>query len=87
MMMMTDMHTHDDSGQLHWEIMKGPVTKDQVRLSNFFGIWGKTFTSSCIFTYCNGPQGHLTFKVNGKNNQDFENYLVKDNDKIEIIFQ
>ena len=87
MMMMTNMHTHDDSGQLHWEVMKGPVKKEDVKLSQFFAIWGKKFTSSCIFDYCNGPQGRLTFKVNGRDNPDFENYLVKDKDKIEIIFQ
>lgn len=87
MMMMTNMHTHDDSGQLHWEVMKGPVKKEDIRLSQFFAIWGKKFTSSCIFDYCNGPQGRLTFKVNGQDNQDFDNYLVKDKDKIEIIFQ
>lgn len=81
------MHTHDDSGQLHWEVMKGQVKKDDVRLSQFLAIWGKKFTSSCIFGYCNGPQGRFTFKVNGQDNPDFENYLVKDKDKIEIIFQ
>lgn len=87
MMMMTDMHTHDNSGQLHWEVMEGPVKKDDVKLSQFFAVWGKKFTSSCIFEYCNGPEGKLVFKVNGQDNQDFENYLVKDKDKIEIVFQ
>lgn len=87
MMMMTNMHTHDDSGQLHWEAMNGPVKKGDVKLSQFFAIWGKKFTNSCIFDYCNGPQGRLIFKVNGQDNQDFDNYLVKDKDRIEIIFQ
>lgn len=87
MMMMTNMHTHDVSGMIHWEVMEGPVKKDDVRLSQFFAVWGKKFTSSCIFDYCNGSQGQLTLKVNGQDNQDFENYLVKDKDNIEIIFQ
>lgn len=86
MMMMTNMHTHDDSGELHWEVMKGPVKKDDVRLNQIFSIWGKKFTNSCVFDYCNGPGGKLSFKVNGQNNPDFENYLVRDKDIIEIIF-
>lgn len=86
MMMMANMHTHDASGQIHWEVMEGPVEKDDVRLSHFFSVWGKKFTKSCIFDYCNGPDGVLTFRVNGQDNMDFENYLVKDKDKIEIIF-
>ncbi len=87
MMMMTDTHTHDASGQIHWEIMEGPVKKDDVRLGQFFNVWGKKFTSSCIFEKCNDAEGRVIFKVNGKDNPDFENYLVKDKDKIEIIFQ
>lgn len=86
MMMMTNMHTHDGSGQIHWEVMEGPVKEDDVRLKQFFAVWGKTFTRECIFEYCNGPDGTLSMKVNGQDNLDFENYLVKDTDKIEIIF-
>ncbi len=85
MMMMTNMHTHDGSGQIHWEVMEGPVGEDDVRLKQFFAVWAKKFTRECIFDYCS-PEGALTFRVNGQDNQDFENYLVKDKDKIEIIF-
>ncbi len=87
MMMMADMHTHDASGQIHWEVMKGPVTKDEVVLKAFFGVWGKTFNNSCIFEYCNGPQGTVKMFVNGKENTKFENYQVKDGDKIEIRYE
>lgn len=87
MMMMTNMHTHDASGKIHWEVMQGPVKQDDIRLSQFFTVWGKKFTSSCIFENCNGPEGRVKFKVNGKDNADFDNYLVKDGEKIEIIFE
>lgn len=80
--MMTNMHTHDASGQLHWEIMKRPVEKDDIRLSPFFNVWGKKFDNSCIFEKCNCPEGRVIFKVNGKDNPDFDNYLVQDKDKI-----
>lgn len=87
MMMMTNVHTHDESGELHWEVMEGPVREDDVRLGQFFAVWGKKFTSECIYDYCNGPDGTLTLKVGGADNRDFENYLVKDKDTIEIIYQ
>lgn len=87
MMGMTDMHTHDNSGTLHWEVMEGPVTKDDVRIGTFFRIWGKTFSNNCIFDYCNGPDGTVKMFVNGKENTEFENYLVKDKDKIEIRYE
>jgi len=87
MMMMTNIHTHDISGTIHWEVMEGPVRADDIKLGQFFSVWGKKFTSSCIFDTCNGPEGRITLKINGKENPDFENYLVKDRDKIEIVFE
>lgn len=87
MMGMTDMHTHDNSGTLHWEVMEGLVTKDDVRIGTFFRVWGKTFSKDCVFDYCNGPGGVVTMFVNGKENAEFENYLVKDGDKIEIRYE
>lgn len=89
MMGMTDMHTHDDSGTLHWEVMKGPVTKDDVRISSFFRVWGKTLNRDCIFEHCNGPDGTVKMFVNGKENTEFENYnyIVNDKDKIEIRYE
>lgn len=87
MMMMADMHTHDASGQIHWEVMEGPVTKDEVTFAAFFGIWGKTFNKDCIFEYCNGAEGTVQMLVNGKENTEFENYQVKDGDTIEIRYE
>lgn len=87
MMMMTNVHTHDTSGQLHWEVMEGPVTKDEVALGAFFGIWSKTFNKDCMFNFCNGSGGTVTMSVNGKENTEFENYQVKDGDKIEIRYE
>ena len=87
MMRMTDVHTHDALGTLHWEVMEGPVKKEDVRLGNFFAIWGKKFDETCIFESCNGPEGTMTMLVNGKENTEFQNYLVNDKDKIEIRYE
>lgn len=87
MMMMTNMHTHDGSGTIHWEVMQGPVKKDDVRLANFFSVWAKKFDNSCIFENCNGTEGRVVMLVNGKENTEFQNYIVKDKDKIEIRYE
>ncbi|MBI2543273.1 MAG: hypothetical protein HYW24_03745 [Candidatus Aenigmarchaeota archaeon] len=85
MMDMTNMHTHDDTGVIHWEVMHAPRMED-VHLGNFFEVWGKTFNSNCIFDYCNGPEGMLKMFVNGKENKEFEKYVIKDGDDIVIRF-
>lgn len=87
MMRMTNMHTHDDSGTLHWEVMKGPVKKEDVRLANFFAIWGKRFDEQCIFDFCSGPEGTVKMFVNGQPSAEFQNYPVQDGDKIGIRYE
>lgn len=87
MMGMTDIQTHDASGTLHWEVMKGPVLKGEARLGAFFEIWGKPFSNDQIFDVKTSDGGELTMTVNGEPNSEFENYLVKDGDKIEIRYQ
>lgn len=71
------MHTHDSSGTIHME-MNGLVTKDETRLGNFFKIWGKEFNF--------GGQ-NIKVLVNGQENTEFENYLMKDKDTIDIRYE
>lgn len=83
------MHTHDEDykdGVVHME-MQGVVTKDDTKLGNFFRIWGKTFSSSQIFEFKNSSEAAVKMLVNGKTNKDFENYKMKDGDKIEIRYE
>lgn len=87
MMSMTDFHTHDNSGTLHWEVMEGPVTRDHVTLKAFFGVWGKTFNSGQILDVKNGTDGTVKMTVNGQPNSQFENYQVRDKDQIEIRYE
>ncbi len=77
------VHTHDSSGTLHLEV-SGLVTKDETKLGRFFQIWGKKFSSECLVDECGGK---VTMLVNGKGNKDFENYLMKDKDNIEIRYE
>ncbi len=81
-----EIHTHDKDGVIHME-MSGPVTKEEAKLGNFFRIWGKTFSSNCIFDYCNGKEKKVIMLVNGKEHMDYENYIMNDSDKIEIKYE
>ncbi len=80
------IHTHDNSGTIHLEL-DGLVKKDNIRLNQFFKIWGKQFNSNCIFEFCNGSDGAVKMFVNGQENAEFENYQMKDKDRIEIKYQ
>lgn len=80
------IHTHDSTGTLHLE-MGGVVTGDKIKLGYFFQLWGKEFNSNCIFDKCNGTEGTVKMLVNGKENKEFENYLMKDKNNIEIRYE
>ena len=84
-----EIHTHDEDasqGIIHLE-MKGLVTENETRLGNFFKIWKKTFNKTQIFDKKNSKEGKVSMTVNGKPNVDFENYLMKDKDKIVIRYE
>lgn len=95
----TPIHTHDDvtdareTGQvnsggkpLHAEF-NGRVQAQDVRLGNFFTIWGRQFNSECIFDRCISDGGTLTMTVNGVVNTEYENYVMQDGDVIEIRYE
>ncbi len=82
------VHTHESDGIIHFEYGPGSrVTKNDTRLGRFFEIWGKRFTKECIFDFCTGSEGTMKMMVNGEANTEFEHYAMKDNDKIEIIYE
>ena len=70
------IHTHDDSGTIHLEF-SGVVRKEQLTLGQFFRVWGKDMRSF-------GTNMRMT--VNGVPNTDYENYVMRDGDKIVLQF-
>lgn len=83
------IHTHaadSKQGILHME-MSGLVAKDEAKLGKWFQLWGKQFNSNCIFDKCNGSEGAVKMVVNGAENNEFENYLMKDGDRIEVKYE
>ena len=79
---MRPIHTHDINGTLHVEFSY----QKEVKLGEFFQVWGKEFSHECIFEYCSVKSANLKMMVNGQENFDFENYIMKDGDIIEIIY-
>lgn len=70
------MHTHDDLPIIHLEF-GGMVKKDDLVLGQFFKNWGKDIRSF-------GANMRMT--VNGEENTEYENYVMKDADKIELRY-
>ena len=67
--------------------MKGVVSKDDTKLGKFFQVWGKKFNSQCILDQCAAESGTLKMTVNDQENAEYENYLMKDGDRIEIRYE
>ena len=70
------VHTHEDLPLLHLEF-SGRVTKDDIRLGNFFRNWGKDM---------NEFGTNMKMAVNGKENMEFGDYVMRDKDQIELNF-
>ena len=88
------IHTHDGAEdqnpnygrKLHMESLAPYKKPISLTLGYFFDIWGKTFNDTCIFEYCNGPNEIVKMFVNDKPNTDFENYFMRDGDRILIVY-
>ncbi len=70
------MHTHEDVPIVHLEFA-GIVRSNDIKLGRFFSIWGKDMQSF-------GTNMRMT--VNGKENTEYESYVMQDGDKIELRY-
>lgn len=70
------MHTHDDLPIIHLEF-PGTVKKDDIRLGRFFEIWGKDMRMFGT---------NMRMMVNGVENTEYEGYIMRDNDVIELQY-
>ncbi|MBI2655826.1 hypothetical protein HYX06_05400 [Candidatus Woesearchaeota archaeon] len=59
-------------------------------IGHLFKSLGADFGSNCLAfeeaDYCNGGNARLRFYVNGKPNDEFDNYVIKDLDKILVSY-
>lgn len=70
------MHTHDDLPIIHLEF-SGMVRNEDLMLGHLFTNWGKDMRSF-------GTNVHMT--VNGETNTEYENYMMRDGDTIELHY-
>lgn len=70
------MHTHDDLPNIHLEF-SGLVREEDLMLGQFFKNWGKDMRSF-------GENMRMT--VNGSPNTEFERYIMRDKDIIELLY-
>ncbi len=78
---MRPIHTHDSTGEIHVE---GPCVR-AFTLGEFFEIWKKEFNSTKIFDKTT-ENGTLKMTVNGQENNEFGNLILKDDDEIVIEY-
>ncbi len=78
---MRPLHTHEPDGKIHIE----GICPREFKLGEFFKVWGKEFNSQCIFDKCS-DNGELKMIVNGRVNNEFDNYVMKDEDNILIEY-
>lgn len=80
-----DTHLHDGNGEvLHKH-------RTLITLGDFFSSVGIQFSNNCFILdtkeqYCNNDTKTLKFVVNGSENNEFEKYELKDEDKILISY-
>ncbi|MBI3485457.1 hypothetical protein HY025_00770 [Candidatus Daviesbacteria bacterium] len=77
------IHTHDDSGIIHVE---SPVKRD-FTLGDFFAIWGKAFNKDQVLDSKVDEQHVIKETINGKESQDYESTILKDQDQIVISYE
>ncbi len=77
---MRPLHTHDDSGTLHLEF----PTAQEVRLGQFFDVWGQPFTRTQVLDRKVGDGDVLRVTVNGQDTQELEGLILHDRDDVVI---
>jgi hypothetical protein len=84
-MRMSPTHTHESDGTIHIENNNPSSKPETLTLGYFFKVWDKQFNSECIFDYCSNG-GKIMMSVNGVENNEFGNYMMRDKDEIVIEY-
>ncbi len=77
------VHTHDGSGEIHVE---SNVVRD-FTLSEFFAVWGKTFTTTQILDSKVDDTHRIVLTIGGKESSEFEKLVLRDNEEVEIRYE
>lgn len=77
------LHTHDNTGTIHVE---APEERD-FTLGDFFAVWEKPLSKTQVLDYVADASHTLVMTVDGKPNEEFENLVLRDNEKIIIEYK
>jgi hypothetical protein len=93
------LHTHVETNKIHWHglLPVDPVTRavtdySQMKMSILFSELKVPISNNGIYDFKNGDScpngriGNLKVSVNGQEQKDFLNYILKDGDHISIEF-
>ena len=80
---MRAIHTHDESGQMHVEYPE----KHDFTLADFFANWQQPFSKDRILDKVTDETHAITMLVDGQPSEEFENLVLRDEQKIVIIYQ
>ena len=80
------IHVHGKDNIIHLEF-GGRVKNDDIRLGNFFALWGKDFSATSLLGNNTGNGHTITMHVNGIPSNEFERYVMHDKDQIEIVYR
>ncbi len=84
------LHMHDD---MLFHIEGSVSSPSQITLGAMMSNIGKSFSQTTLLGKKNGDpcptgkEGNVQLIVNGVENSEFENYIIKDGDKIEMHFE
>ena len=92
-------HTHKERNLIHWHDTekidmesKEIINKEELTLGSFFEQMEIKFNKECLNDkcngdLCNGDKGMVRMFVNGEENFEFDKYVWKNGDKVEIKFE
>lgn len=80
---MKAIHTHDETGKVHLEYSE----PHDFTLADFFAVWGKTFNKNQILDKQVDEITTIRMTVDGQPNEDYENLVLKDEQKVIIKYE
>ncbi len=78
---MHPLHTHDASGTIHIDYYK----PHSFTIGDFFTDWGMIFNRYQLGNLLMGQRYSMKMSVNKKENHEYEKYIIKDHDIIDIV--
>ncbi len=76
------LHTHDTTGTIHVE----PNYKQDFTLGDFFAVWGKPFSRGQALEYRADAAHRIVMTVDGATSDAYGELILKDKQKIEIVY-